>query len=335
MRIIPTLDYELFLGDRTGTVRNCLIKPMEQLCHAISPINGHFTIFVDASYLNKLRDYSHTSPSASADFQTITTHLTNLRDLGHDIELHLHPQWLYSTYSNGRWTLDHKFYKLKDLSFNEAQDFFKSSKLLLEEIIERPVRIFRAGGFSAQPTSMLTKLFNQNEIVADMSVCPGVYYSSALQEYNYLHCPENKPVYRFEDDICHDTSDGRFIEIPISMHSVSPLFHWQFAMQKILHLSRHKTFGDGTAVSTSVGSIKERLLHTCSCIVSIDGMKSKNLLHARNAIEKKGIDTMCLIGHPKLATPYSIQKFSNFCAHVQAIGDTFTTASDFLYESTH
>lgn len=329
MDIILTLDYELFLGENTGTVDSCLIKPMELLestAHIDIPIK--YTIFVDAVYLYKLNTYKDKYPSVKADLNKISQHLTSLQSAGHDIQLHVHPHWYYSVYNGRNWILDSEHYKLSDISFDDALLIFKESKTILDSILGKKTTIFRAGGFSSQPTSLLVTLFNENGIKADSSVCPGMCYFSSHQEYDYRDTPR-KDIWNFKDNICKESEDKKgVLEVPISTYCLSPLFWWNYVISRVFKSTKHKLYGDGKSVRTTQESIKERLTKKSIGLVTIDGYKISYLIDAYNRYKKEGHRYFCIIGHPKLATPYSIRKFNEFCSYVYRKGDKFITISE-------
>ncbi len=332
MQIILTLDYELFMGSSTGTVDKCLVEPMRRLCQAIEPAQGRFTIFVDACYLLKLQEYSSVYNRAASDLNMITSHLRQLSDAGHDLQLHIHPHWWFSTFDGMRWNVNSSYYKMSDVPDDTLLEMFRAAKALLEDIKGKPVRVFRAGGFSAQPTELLTRVFEATGLDTDMSVCPGAVYDSAQQQYDYTRCPD-KAAYRFSQDLCVEDSAGKFLEIPISTHPVSPLFHWRLALSRVLRLKAHQTFGDGQSIPASSGSVFRRLFTRVPCIVTIDGMKIDNLFAAHSRCHRRGGDLLCVIGHPKLATPYSVDRLSVFCSRLAKQGDKIITASQLHYES--
>lgn len=329
MNILLTLDYELFLGSKTGSVQACLINPMNQIIHQCKT-EVKLTLFVDASYLYRLNQYKGIFPQLESEYETIKKHLKELSAEGHDIQLHIHPHWATSTFDGTEWHLDYERYKLCDLNKNAATQLFIDSKHLLDEIIGKETKIFRAGGFSAQPTSLLTSLFEKTDITADCSVCPGMTYDSLYQKYNYKLVSGIKSIYRFKEDICKEDYSGRFREIPITTAKVSPLFNWKYAISRILKSPKHHLIGDGQGIKATHESIFDRLFHKTTCILTIDGIKISLLPKQYTALKKSGLDNMCVIGHPKLATPYSIDKLGKFIQKVHENGDRFITISQLL-----
>ena len=326
MKILLTLDYELFLGERTGSVDCCLVVPMGYLSDAVKPYGAGFSIFVDATYLYRLNELRKDFKRLDSEYQKVVLHLLQLKEEGHDLQLHVHPHWHYSTYDGEKWVLDHEHYKLCDLSFEEADQVFSLSKKHLDSIIGYSTTAFRAGGFSTQPTSTLTALFQKNGIRVDSSVCWGQYYNSPQQAYDYRKAPR-LDYYRFEEDINLTEEKGRFGEITISMHTISPLFYWKYVATRLFKQPHMRQWGDGLAVKATNDSILERLTKFTQGMATIDGFKCGLLENAYQIAKKEGRRIFCVIGHPKLATPYSIGKLAEFCERRKQDGDEFVTIS--------
>jgi len=182
MKIYLTLDYELFLGSSTGSVENCLMKPMKNLCEVADKYGVKFTLFVDATYLLALKKHLY-NPSLQMDYQKIKEHLLCLKDSGHSLQLHIHPHWLYANYDGEKWITIPNHYRLSQLETEKAIQIIIQSKQLLEEIIQQDVHAFRAGGFSIQPFELYCKLFKDLGIKIDSSVLHGCHYESNNQQY--------------------------------------------------------------------------------------------------------------------------------------------------------
>lgn len=335
MKILFTLDYELFLGSKTGTVKECLIHPLNLYLDKVEKYGLRFTIFADAAYLYALRQGAEKHEQLRMDYQAVTAHLLQLQEKGHDIQLHIHPQWYFSTFTGTEWQLDTTHYKLSDVPEHDMQRLFRESKSLLDNLLGKETAAYRAGGFSAQPTTCLTDLFRQNRLECDSSVCPGAKYDSSSQKYDYTTVPY-RSCYRFEKDICQEESDGQFLEIPITMHEVGPFFHWKLAFIRLAQrfgLTRlHSTFGNGTGVNTTKESIRERMLHKVNTLATIDGYKIQFLKAAIKHQEAKASEIMCVIGHPKLATPYSVSRIDSVCRYVTEHQHEFCTVSDLTHK---
>ena len=327
MKILLTLDYELFLGNKTGSVQNCLITPVDKMLSETGKYGVRFTLFVDAIYIYQLKKFSTKYSSLKDNFEQIKKHLASLQQKGHDIQLHIHPHWYYSEFDGMQWIPDRQHYKLSDLTENDADTIFKIGKQELEEITGESPIAFRAGGFSAQPTNRLTALFKAYNIKIDSSVCPGCEYDSSQQKYDYRACP-NKDLWRFGTDICAEDTNAPFLEMPITMSSYSPQFYWKLALTRLLKQSKHKTFGDGQSIRATSESIRQRIFKHTLGMATIDGLKIDYLKKIYEKKRESENQYFCIIGHPKLATPHSIKKLGEFYDYANKMGDEFIIISD-------
>lgn len=333
MRLLLTLDYELFLGHRSGSVDWCLLEPTRRCLDAVRGNGVRFTVFVDAAYLWALQRYSDEYACLADDYSKIKNQLRSMHEDGHDIQLHIHPQWYFSTFDGLQWHIDAEHYKLTDIEPVEMRRLFEESKTILDGIIGKKTVAFRAGGFSAQPTSMLADLFERNGLTVDASVCPGEFYDSKFQQYDYRRVAETG-LYHFDADICQPVADGRFLEVPFSMVRKSPAFQWRLLfvrlLTKFVKSGRHSNYGDGLSVATSKAAIIHRLTHYCSNIATIDGYKIVYLKKAIKECARRGDASMCILGHPKLATPFSVAKLPEVCAYASKMGHEFCTLTDLI-----
>jgi hypothetical protein len=113
---------------------------------------------------------------------------------GHDVQLHLHPQWTNASYADGRWQLSGDW---SLLSYPPAQvaQMVKEGKAYLEEVI-RPVDpdyrcvAFRSGSWCIAPgASALEELVAQG-IVFDASIGEGIHYDTQHLQLDYRHLDE-------------------------------------------------------------------------------------------------------------------------------------------------
>ena len=89
--IVLTLDYELFLGEKSGTVENCMIKPMNQLMNLCQKYHSTMTIFWDVMHYQKIIENLGRYPELQEDKLLIEAQIQALVKEGHDVQLHLHP----------------------------------------------------------------------------------------------------------------------------------------------------------------------------------------------------------------------------------------------------
>ena len=119
MKIYITLDYEIYFGENHGTVEKCILSPTEELIRIGERTGGKFVFFVDIGFLVKLDEYRKKFPVLEQDYQAVTGQLKRLSELGHDLQLHIHPHWEDSYFNGEKWVINVKRYKLSDFSENE------------------------------------------------------------------------------------------------------------------------------------------------------------------------------------------------------------------------
>lgn len=320
MNAYITLDYELFMGETTGDVMSCLIRPMEELCKLARARNLELNVFVDAAYLLRLQQLQSEWPQLKKDFDLVTQNISQLDQQGHYIQLHIHPQWQYSTFDGEKWIMDKEHYKLSDLSFYEQRSLIINGVDLLNSLIKKPISAFRAGGYSISNFAQLADVFQNVGIRYDTSVLRGEKISSQYQEYDYSQIPL-LASYPFNTSPLV-AEDGPFTELPISTIVVSSL-RYLIEKRKKRNLDNnsqfYKQWGNGSGIGYPGTKIEQlsirisRLFMKKAIRASIDGLGGGDLEQVYNYCRKtyKG-DCFVLIGHPKLLTPYSIKCLDNF-----------------------
>lgn len=163
-------------GDGTGDPERLMFEPARKILEICDRHGVRYTFFAEVMQQFAMK----ASPSSqhrawSAMWETI------LRDAirrGHDVQLHLHPQWLGAEYKDGRFHLDYSKWNIARLSETEIFDLLYRGKEYLESLlcpICRDYRVIavRAGGWMAQPSAGLIRAMRRAGIVADCSVVPG------------------------------------------------------------------------------------------------------------------------------------------------------------------
>ena len=332
MVVIITLDYELFLNDKTGSVRNCLEKPIAEIQKICDKFDVHYTVFVDAAYLYMLNKLKETDSNLIDDFNTVCAHLRWIQSKGHDIELHLHPQWYYSEYKNGEWVLDWEHYRMGDLDEECALRLFNESKCLLDGIIGKETTIFRAGGYSL-PGFDYNTAFEKNGMIADSSVLPGIREITSTHVFDYRKLPEIP--YRFSDDVLQPKDNGSFIELPISLSKKYFITKYLSIKKKNISNVDNINWGDGGDLPQSNYFKRIRRIMSSFSLykrpkASIDYQSFFFLRDAYDAA--KDNDYLIIIGHPKNFSPSSLKYLDGFIEDCLANKDSFMTAEEYCWQ---
>jgi len=319
MDVLLTLDYEMCNGLDSGTVQNCLITPTEELLKVLDKYNFKATFFVDTCFLIRLKQLKDSYPELEKDWDLITNQISRLAKEGHDIELHLHPNWYNATYIEGKWHSIMDDYKLSDMSPEVVDSMFSEGINLLESLTRQKVVAFRAGAYCLQTLKNYPDIFRKHGIKIDSSV--NRYHSTKTEKwewYDYMNIP-SKYKYHFCNDVCVEDSNGDLIEVSIPSHNISFVNNYiaRYRISKS-SLSR-KPWGDGKAsvggaLYTGFKKLWVRIkahLKPIFIVASIDS-SSSYYLDSIYKKEKKAGYYLLIMGHPKCLTPFSLRLFDEF-----------------------
>jgi hypothetical protein len=304
--ILLTFDYELFLH-QSGSLDNCIIKPVNRLIKIFDKLEIKAVFFVDILYIQKLKEENLVDQT-----NKIISNIQKLVTKGHQVELHLHPHWLDAKYNkeSKEWDLrDNTHYRLQSFEQQKIEDIFKLGHSLLSSIcqeIDPEYRItsFRAGGLCIQPFDALLPLFKKFNITVDSSVAYGFKSDSKTHFYNFMSAPK-KELYKFESDPLIINEKGAFFELPIFYYKKNIIDKLKEKLQKAPLISDSK-FGDGKAVPPSLNKRPNFLYKFKSdkYMYSLDGSFNEELLIKK--ILQNRFEFTTIIAHPKLLSEKSL-----------------------------
>ncbi|NRA70373.1 MAG: hypothetical protein HRU24_05070 [Gammaproteobacteria bacterium] len=196
---ILTFDYELF-GSGKGCVIKHLINPTNKILKALDKENVKATFFVEQLELDAIMALQDRYPRDSQEYKNarmIKDQVLDLAKRGHDVQLHLHPQWYGAKYKDGKWQLNFNWWRFSSLPYRTQDDgtpgkfdLIQQGKSSLETLIktvnpEYNCIAFRAGGYNvgSDPDSLQALL--DNGFMIDSSVCPGYFTWDKLCQYDY------------------------------------------------------------------------------------------------------------------------------------------------------
>lgn len=240
---IFTLDYEIF-GNGTGSLMELVFDPAEQLRDIFRRWNARLVVFVEVAELEKIEAFG-SDPAIGL----VKRQIQDLHRDGHEIGLHLHPQWCNAHYEQGRWFLDESEYNLCTLSAARISQIVERSLVYLRHALNRsgfaPLS-FRAGNWLFQPTEHAAPALAQRGIRIDSSVFKGGLQHGRNLDYRPALC--NGYYWPFKGDVNKPDPTGPWIEMPIYTEMVP---FWRVATPKRL--------GFGHGLATSGRSVRQEL----------------------------------------------------------------------------
>lgn len=339
--LLITFDYELFLGNRSGNISDCLFEPTDAVLKVIEQCSCKAIFFVDTTYLLTLKKYADSESACKKDFEKVSNHILSLIKRGHYVFPHIHPHWLSAEYiaQTNEWRLTNvSKYRFHFCSVEEREQIFSGSVKLLKEIvslINPDYRIdgYRAGGWCIQPFTDFIPFFQKHQIKYEFSVLGGFYMFSTVQYFDFSEAPE-KAIYKFNDDVIEEKTNGKYTQFNISSLKVPSFVQTanKILVKLYAHLLRDHSFNRGQ------GQIASHL--------DKENFKPANKGHdisnpgfERVAIELlspvklplyneyfRQHDYMHFISHPKMLTGYNIRSFNKFLK--QAVS-SFEVETDF------
>jgi hypothetical protein len=323
--ILFTFDYELFLGNKSGNVMDCLIVPTQKLSSLLNHFKMKGIFFIDTIYIKRLEEISQTYPQAKKDLLIIKDQLYELLKAGHYIFPHLHPHWIDAEYrpNTNDWCSNNlRYYTFSTLPQYLKKELFEYSINLICDIAKKihkdyKVDTYRAGGWSIQPFESFRPYFLKYKIIYEFSVIPGKYQISDAHNFDFRNIPVNTTIYSFENDISTPLDDGRFKELAISTINISKIEKWfNFKINGILkRLGRIPEINGSTVSLNSLaqGDIYESYNRN-RFIASFEGLNPFLLFRYKKII--KQVDYFQFISHPKLISPYEFKLIHKLLLYV-------------------
>lgn len=299
MKIAITWDYELYFGETSGTVEQCLLFPTNELLKIGETHGANFTFFVDIGMFTQAEKLDVMQDELTKVENQIRTWQNR-----HETALHIHPHWEDAIWKNNKWEFNINRYKVADFEPDEAHSIILEYGERLQQLTDKPIVSYRAGGWCIQPFSRFKAAFKTLGIQRESSVFHGGRNDNSPYQYDFSKAP-NSQEWTFEDDPCQPENDGTFTEFPIAAQRYSPLFFWRLFVLGRLFPDRHKPLGNGKPAKGG-GSRKDFLTKYNHLCVSADGYFVTQIERAIKAAERRGWDKLVIIGHPKACTHFSL-----------------------------
>lgn len=227
--IILTLDYELPVGG-IPDVERYIIKPTENIINICNKFKAKLTIMVEIAEVWAFEDIKNKGFSEYLGYDAATLikdQLTRAIKSGHDVQLHLHPQWLDAIWDQGKWKLNYSRYSLTDLDYPEMVELIRRGKEYLENHLclhssSYSCIGFRSGNWNTQPSLKYLRALNEAGIESDTSVFKWGLVKTDSVNIDYRSAYSNiLPWIACWDNINCQGNTGGILEFPIYAEPVS------------------------------------------------------------------------------------------------------------------
>lgn len=230
IEVIFTIDYEIY-GNGTGALKDLVYDPMCRLSEIFDETGKKIVSFTEAA------EFEMIAANASDSYiDKVQDQIRQLHQGGHEIALHLHPQWYGAEYKNGKWELDYSEYNLCNLPKERIDRIVSRSIDYLRNVIDDPEFLpfsFRAGNWLFQPTQTVSTILSDFGILVDSSVFKGgLQHKHGL---DYRPSLKNGYYWNFVSDVNLPENNGKLLEVPIYTRMVP---FWKMATAKRISLQQ-------------------------------------------------------------------------------------------------
>lgn len=224
-----TDDWEL-RGNGTGDVEEIQLRPMRELVRLYDEhgARGTFNVEVMQQLAFRARASEHAQLRAQAD--AWDEHVRATYRGGHDVQLHVHPQWSDAAYEDGRWRLRGDW-SILNYEEDAAHRMIAACKEYLENLL-RPVDpryrcvAFRAGASCIAPSPFILRVLAGLGIVFDMSIVGGMRVHTRNLQIDYTGCEESLvPFYP-------QMTDARRVSANLEPIVCVPVFHFHTSRRR-------------------------------------------------------------------------------------------------------
>lgn len=312
--IVLTLDYELY-GNGSGNVFQHIIAPTEKILQLAGKYNAKITIFFEIVEYWKLKKEWETGNSMGYQenpIEAIEQQLKKAYSLGHDIQLHIHPQWVDAKWINDHWTVNLNEWRLGDYKKEGEFSLVKllsNGKASIESIIQEVDRNYRcttlrAGGYNIQPSHEIVKAMKAAGLMIDSSIYPGGKETGSLSNYDYSNIPLDLDKWETGSEL-EEQGHSQIFEYPIVAFPIIRLSKY-LNIERIKSLLQNKNSAKQAFEAKTSGNLSnskfqkikyffEKEFQTWDFCLFSPRMHKKYL----SLIEKQNKDTFVLVGHPK------------------------------------
>lgn len=188
-----THDWEL-RGYGSGDIEKIQFAPLRRLLEIYGKFGARTTILPDVMQQLAFRRLEGDHPELKTPADSWDHHLREAFRQGHDIQLHLHPQWLQANYDHGRWALSGDW-SILNYDRAVARTMLADAVGYLENLLQ-PIDpsyrslAFRAGALAAAPSEHLFESLVELGIELDVSIAGGVFADSQTLQLDYRNCQE-------------------------------------------------------------------------------------------------------------------------------------------------
>jgi hypothetical protein len=200
MSLEPTIylafvdDWEL-RGNGAGDPRRLQFQPMRELVHIFNRYDVRGSFNAEVMQQLTFRKFEAEFPELKRLADEWDEAVLETYKQGHDVQLHIHPQWRDAVYEEGRWRLGSDW-NILNHEPEKAFEMLRAGRDYLENLLRavdpayRCVS-FRSGAWCIAPSKHILKQLVELGIRVDISIVGGVRYETKNVRLDYTACEES------------------------------------------------------------------------------------------------------------------------------------------------
>ena len=328
--LILSLDYEIF-GNGAGDVMRDIIEPTNRLLDICDSHGAKLTIMFEAAEYWAFKRMEGNLNLGYSPAKAMEEQAQEALRRGHDVQLHLHPQWIGAELDNCLWRVRMDQWCIADLPHGlgdhgdeySIMGALSKGKHTLESML-CPVKptyeciAFRAGGFHIQPSWHVIPAMKAVGLLIDSSVVQGLYVQSPGWRCDFRTAVSNYGYWwTTADDVCRSGPEReQILELPVYSRMQSYVTNLRWSKLRA-ELKRRKLESRYPGTIKQAGGIRstykltEVLLKLASMhpvIVDFCKLNARSMVKAMEEIlrtndcsddEIKRIVPVVLVGHSK------------------------------------
>lgn len=226
-----TDDWEL-RGDGSGDIEALQFRPMQRLLDIYERHNVPGTFMAEVMQQLTFRKYQDRFPELAPLADKWDAAVVKAYERGHDVQLHIHPQWSVVDREGGKWKLKGDW-SILNYTASDAGSLIESGKRYLENLlisVDRNYKVaaFRSGSSVIAPSPFILDQLVKHGIVFDLSIVGGLRVNTKNVSFDYTACEEDLAPYY------PAMSDARRVSDQTEPIVCVPIFHFTGSRRRTL-----------------------------------------------------------------------------------------------------
>ena len=333
IKLLLTFDYELPMGSCKSYEKGLFI-PSDRLLTTAKELDVPIVLFADICSTQMFKQWDYDNY-----YIPFKKQIHRALSENHDVQLHIHPHWLVSTFEDGAYKSSRK------LSLHHFKD--QQYPLSIDGIIENAVKdltsicsdvkddykciAFRAGGYCINPsTDLIFKALYNNGIRIDSSVIKNLRTYTDSLNIDHRQVPKGLNWYsKIDGGYSKEYQEEALLEIPITSMPIFPHYRIARLIKKIVNKELYKSLTydhTGTGYMGKTVGLKNKITNAIHSplVLSFDNFTTNlkvidNILKY-NLNKEKGENVIyfCANSHPKGFGEYQFQLFRDSILHIKS-----------------